>query len=96
MGEAKSWKNRIVASGTADPEQLLANPFNYRRRPGMQREALRDSLDELGVIKPVIVNEVTGHLVDGHARIEEYLKLALLVSAAEVVHLAGPPLRAAA
>jgi hypothetical protein len=58
VGEAKSWKNRIVASGTADTEQLLANPFNYRRRPGMQREALRDSLDELGVIKPVTVNEV--------------------------------------
>jgi hypothetical protein len=38
----KDWKNRIVGSGTADPEQLLANPFNYRRHPGMQREALRD------------------------------------------------------
>lgn len=67
------WQNRIVAWGTIPPDQLLANPRNIRRHPNRQRDALRGSLDELGVIAPVIVNQVTGMLVDGHARVEEYI-----------------------
>jgi len=67
------WQNRIVEWGTAPPEDLLANPRNIRRHPNRQRDALRGSLDELGMIAPVIVNRLTGMLVDGHARIEEYI-----------------------
>jgi hypothetical protein len=55
------------------PEDLLANPANARRHPGPQREALRDSLGALGWIAPIIVNDTTGYVVDGHARIEEAL-----------------------
>lgn len=75
--EASVWNNRIVGYGEAPPDQLLANPKNFRRHPNMQREALRGSLDSIGVIAPVVVNQVTGHLVDGHARIEEYLSAGL-------------------
>jgi hypothetical protein len=66
-----SWKNRIVAVSDEDPEQLLANPENWRRHPGSQRDALRGSLGEIGWVQMVIVNDTTGHVVDGHARIEE-------------------------
>jgi hypothetical protein len=62
-----------VGYGEAPPDQLLANPKNYRRHPNLQREALRGSLDEIGMIAPCVVNQTTGNLVDGHARVEEYL-----------------------
>ena len=75
--EASVWKNRIVGYGEAPPDQLLANPKNYRRHPNLQREALRGSLDEIGVIAPCVVNQTTGNLVDGHARVEEYLTAGL-------------------
>lgn len=78
MEAGGAWTNRIVGWGTVAPDQLLANPHNYRRHPNRQREALRGSLDELSIITPVIVNTVTGHLVDGHARIEEYLSAGVL------------------
>ncbi|MBU6427438.1 MAG: ParB N-terminal domain-containing protein [Cyanobacteria bacterium REEB65] len=65
------WRNRIVGHGTEDPEQLLANPKNWRRHPGEQRDALRGSLATVGWVAEVTVNTTTGHVVDGHARIEE-------------------------
>lgn len=68
-----NWQNKIVAWENVAPEQLLANPANFRRHPAKQREALRGSLNELDIIAPVIVNRTTGHLLDGHARVEEYL-----------------------
>jgi hypothetical protein len=68
-----TWENRIVGWDTVDPGQLLANPKNFRRHPANQREALRGSLNDLGWIAPVIVNRSTGHLIDGHARVEEAL-----------------------
>jgi ParB/Sulfiredoxin domain len=66
-----TWKNRITGVTMEPPEDLLANPANARRHPGPQREALRDSLHELGWITGVIVNDRTGYVVDGHARVEE-------------------------
>jgi DNA modification methylase len=68
-----TWANRVVGYDVCAPETLLANPANFRRHPERQREALRGSLNELGVIAPVLVNRVTGHLLDGHARVQEYL-----------------------
>lgn len=66
------WTNRIVAFDEAvDPEQLLAHPENARRHPADQREALRDSLGRVGWVDVVKVNRATGHVVDGHARVEE-------------------------
>lgn len=63
-------KTRIVGEGTEQPDQLLANPFNYRRHPKEQLDALEGALQEIGWIQRVIVNQQTGHLVDGHARVE--------------------------
>jgi len=64
-------RNRIINLTLEVPEDLLANPYNARRHPAVQRDTLRASLDELGWIAPVVVNDRTGYVVDGHARIEE-------------------------
>lgn len=73
MSNAAPWRSRIVGSGSEDPSQLLANPHNWRRHPNEQREALRGSLDTVGWVAQVMVNRTSGHVVDGHARVEEAL-----------------------
>jgi DNA modification methylase len=65
------WRSRIVGSGSEDPTQLLANPRNWRTHPLAQREALRGSLDTVGWVAQIMVNTTTGHVIDGHARVEE-------------------------
>ncbi len=66
-----TWRNRIVGSGEEAPDQLLANPRNWRVHGAAQRDALRGSLDTVGWVAPLMVNQRTGFVVDGHARIEE-------------------------
>lgn len=56
------------------PRELKANPQNWRKHPPAQRASIRQSLDEFGWLKPVTLNDTTGHLIDGHARIEEAIK----------------------
>ena len=68
---ATPWRNRIVGSGDEDPTQLLVNPRNWRTHPGAQRDALRGSLSEVGWVQQILINRASGHVVDGHARIEE-------------------------
>ncbi|QSX32477.1 hypothetical protein JYB87_11945 [Shewanella avicenniae] len=72
--EHQQWENRIVGSGTEDPAQLLANPFNFRKHPKHQQDALNGVLSEIGWIQDVIVNQTTGHLIDGHLRVELAMK----------------------
>lgn len=67
-------RSRIVGHSEENPEDLMANPLNFRRHPGSQLEALRGSMKELGWIKSVLVNKVTGHVIDGHARCEEAMR----------------------
>ena len=69
----EAWKNRIVGSDDVAPDQLVANPKNWRTHPGSQRDALRGSLGTVGWVQQVMVNQRTGHVVDGHARVEEAL-----------------------
>jgi DNA modification methylase len=69
----REWENRIVGWDVVSPDQLLAHPGNWRRHPGRQREALRGSLEQLGWVAPVLVSRNSGHLIDGHARVEEAL-----------------------
>jgi len=65
------WKKSIVRYADEAPDSLLANPQNFRLHPEEQKLALNGSLSEIGWISPVIVNEVTQHVIDGHARIGE-------------------------
>ncbi len=67
--ESGNWKSRIVGEGHEAPDQLLANPNNWRIHPGPQQDALLEALDKVGWVKPVIVNKTTQHVVDGHLRV---------------------------
>lgn len=67
--QPSGWRSRIVGQGTENPDQLLANPLNWRIHPRHQQEALQGVLDEVGWVQQVIVNQRTGHVVDGHLRV---------------------------
>jgi len=67
--------SRIVGLSHDDPASLTPNPYNYRVHPELQRDALRASLAELGWIDVVIVNDVTGNIIDGHLRVEDALEM---------------------
>lgn len=64
-----TWKDRIVGHDRVAPDQLLANPFNYRNHPKFQQEVMESVLNEVGWIQQVVVNKTTGHVIDGHMRI---------------------------
>ena len=65
-----TFKNRIVETGEADPAQLLANPANFRRHTGAQQASMTELLGSIGWVQDVLVNRRTGHVLDGHMRIE--------------------------
>ena len=65
----QQWANRIVSVGEVDPTTLLSNPANWRIHPDNQREALRGSLDRVGWVERVMVNQRTGFVIDGHLRV---------------------------
>jgi hypothetical protein len=50
-------------------------------------DALRGSMKELGWLKTIIVNKTTGHVLDGHARVEEAMRQGLPTIPATVVEL---------
>lgn len=62
-------RSRIVGEGDEAPDQLLANPLNWRVHPKEQVDALEGLLSQVGWVQRVIVNKRTGHVVDGHARV---------------------------
>jgi hypothetical protein len=64
-----SWADRLGEVVWVDPEQLLANPRNYRIHPQEQQEIVGDSLDTMGWIKPIIAVEGSDLVLDGHLRI---------------------------
>lgn len=63
------WRSRIVGHGEEAPDQLLANPRNWRVHPKAQQDALEGMLDQVGWVQDVVVNRRTGYLVDGHLRV---------------------------
>jgi DNA modification methylase len=63
------WRNSIVRYGEEPPDQLLAFPLNPKIHPRQQQDALAGAIGELGWLMPVVVNETTGHILDGHARV---------------------------
>src|SRR4051812_41145970 len=67
--KSAQWSTRIVGQGEEAPEQLLANPRNWRIHPKHQQDALQETLDRVGWVQSVIVNRITGHVIDGHLRV---------------------------
>lgn len=64
-----AWRNRIIGEAEVSPVSLMPNPRNWRRHPLTQQRALAGVLGEIGWVQRIIVNERTGHVVDGHARL---------------------------
>lgn len=69
-----TWRNRIVESSTAKPEDLIPNPGNWREHPDTQQRKMSGALGELGWVQPVIVNRTSGRLIDGHMRVSLALR----------------------
>lgn len=69
------WQDRIIEFGRKPAHEFLAHPENVRRHPNRQRDALRGSMDSIGNIGVIIENANTGHVIDGHLRIEEALSV---------------------
>jgi hypothetical protein len=65
-----AWRNRIVGHDDVPPDQLVANPANWRTHPREQQQALAGALSEVGWVANVLVNRTTGHVVDGHLPVE--------------------------
>lgn len=61
-----------------DPNKLLANPLNPRKHGKRQREAYNAFVEKLPPnaewLSTPIFNQQTGHLLDGHMRVEEAAK----------------------
>ena len=74
LNDSEKWRNRIVGYDNVAPDQLLANPANFRRHPKAQQDALAGVLGEIGWLQDVIVNRTTEHVVDGHLRVELALR----------------------
>lgn len=62
-------RSRIIGHENIEPDQLLANPQNWRIHPHEQEQALTAVLERVGWVQSVIVNQRTGHVVDGHLRV---------------------------
>ncbi|MFH0825270.1 MAG: hypothetical protein V2B18_21170 [Pseudomonadota bacterium] len=54
-----------------DPMTLKPNPSNFRRHPEQQKKVLAAMITEVGWAGALLLNESTGHLIDGHARQED-------------------------
>ena len=68
-----SYKNAIVRYDVKPASQFVFNPLNPRIHPDPQRRAVQASLNEFGWVSPVIENETTGYVIDGHERIWDAL-----------------------
>lgn len=72
--QGEVWKSLITHLTNEDPEQLLANPDNWRIHEVHQQEAMEAALREIGWAGAVIVNDQTGNVIDGHMRVSLALK----------------------
>lgn len=71
-GEAAlPWKSRIIGHESVDPRVLLANPKNFRTHGERQRAVMGEAIQRIGFINSVIVNKVTGKIINGHMRVDE-------------------------
>lgn len=67
---ANDWPDRFVKRVYMPPEQLLANPFNYRVHSFTQQKYMKGVLDSLGWLDEIKVNINTDHVFNGHMRLQ--------------------------
>ena len=63
------WRNRIVGHGSRSPQALVPNPYGRGKPLDLELALAGQSLASIGWFLPVIVNQVTGHIIDGHSRV---------------------------
>jgi len=63
------WRNRIVGQATRNPLSLVPNPYGQVEPLEFELDMAWGTLEKIGWFLPVIVNQVTGHIVDGHSRV---------------------------
>lgn len=72
--------------------ELVPAPYNPRRRLSSQSanyKKLRKSIQEFGLVEPLIWNETTGHLVGGHLRLQILKELQYTEVPVSVVQLSA-------
>lgn len=69
MSVLSRFRNRIVRYREVDPNDLVANPLNWRIHSATQQLAMTGSLVEVGWIAPVITQDGTDYVIDGHMRV---------------------------
>lgn len=80
-------QNKIVGYGQALLSEIIPNPKNWREHPIYQEKFVEGALEEVGIIQTVIINKTTGHLIDGHLRVEIAKKRGLIEIPATYVEM---------
>lgn len=70
MSNSTSFENKIVGHEMVPPDQLLANPLNFRVHSHIQKDHMRAMLKEIGWLDEIIVNRNSGVVVNGHMRVD--------------------------
>jgi ParB-like chromosome segregation protein Spo0J len=68
-------RSRIVGEAEVDPATLKAHPGNWRVHSAEQRDAMRDVLNSVGWVQRIVINKTTGHILDGHMRVDEAFRM---------------------
>lgn len=63
------WRNRIVGAEDVDPKVLAAHPLNARLHSDFQQRAMTGAFEEIGWLQAVLVNRISGKILDGHMRV---------------------------
>lgn len=69
MSEARRWQVSIIGQGEVDPRTLTLHPLNPKVHPPEQDAVVEASIRQLGWLKRVMVNVVTGRVLDGNERV---------------------------
>lgn len=69
MSESRRWKMSIIGEGEADPRTLTRHPDNPKVHTAEQDAVVTASLDRVGWLRRILVNQRTGHVLDGDQRI---------------------------
>ena len=68
-GGTTAWPNLVAGHGSRAPQSLDLNPLNPNGHGPDDMERIDANPMEFGWIQPVTVNQVTGHVIDGHSRV---------------------------
>jgi hypothetical protein len=69
VAPSEKWRNSIIGYDPAYPvDKLLANPNNWRVHPRLQRAALKEAIEKVGLTGVIKINVRSGNMTDGHLR----------------------------